>query len=65
MQHGPRDMDKHSKWPIFMRMHGSVTPKMILPMLFVAAESTVITVIYQLVYDSKSIPRQALSEANN
>ncbi|KAJ5921232.1 hypothetical protein N7466_009558 [Penicillium verhagenii] len=43
--HGPRDMDKHSKWPIFMRLHGSVMPKMILPMLLVAAWATLITCI--------------------
>ncbi|GIK00457.1 hypothetical protein Aspvir_004482 [Aspergillus viridinutans] len=41
--HGPRDLDKHSKWPVFLRMHGSVLPKLILPMLFVAAWSTLIT----------------------
>lgn len=43
--HGPRDMDKHSKWPIFMRMHGSVTPKMILPILLVGAWATAISCI--------------------
>ncbi|CAI7676810.1 unnamed protein product [Penicillium pancosmium] len=49
--HGPRNMDKHSKWPIFMRMHGSVTPKMILPMLWVAGWSTAITCISKFVHD--------------
>ncbi|KAJ5104493.1 hypothetical protein NUU61_001840 [Penicillium alfredii] len=49
--HGPRDMDKHSKWPIFMRMHGSVMPKMILPLLSVAAWSTLITCISKYVHD--------------
>ncbi|PLB34298.1 UPF0187 domain membrane protein [Aspergillus candidus] len=43
--HGPRDLDKHSKWPTFCRMHGSVMPKMILPLTFVAAWSTLITCI--------------------
>jgi ion channel-forming bestrophin family protein len=38
-------MAKHSKWPFFMRMHGSVLPKMILPLLVVAAWSTIITII--------------------
>jgi predicted membrane chloride channel (bestrophin family) len=38
-------MAKHSKWPFFLRMHGSVLPKMILPLLVVAAWSTVITCI--------------------
>ncbi|ORY10309.1 Bestrophin, RFP-TM, chloride channel-domain-containing protein [Clohesyomyces aquaticus] len=42
---GPRDMSKHSKWPFFLRMHGSVLPKMILPLLVVACWSTLLTVI--------------------
>lgn len=29
---GPRNIYSHSKWPIFMRLHGSVVPKMIVPM---------------------------------
>lgn len=48
--HGPRDLDKHSKWPIFMRMHGSIMPKLILPLLFVAGWSTAITCISKFVY---------------
>jgi predicted membrane chloride channel (bestrophin family) len=48
--HGPREMDKHSKWPTFMRMHGSVMPKMILPLLTVAAWSTFITVFSKYVH---------------
>ncbi|KXG49777.1 Bestrophin/UPF0187 [Penicillium griseofulvum] len=42
--HGPRNMEKHSKWPIMMRMHGSVMPKMIMPILAVATWSTAVTV---------------------
>lgn len=42
---GPRDMDKHSKWPFFMRLHGSVLPKMILPLLAIGAWSTGITLL--------------------
>ncbi|KHN99734.1 Bestrophin/UPF0187 [Metarhizium album ARSEF 1941] len=42
---GPRDISKHSKWPIFLQMHGSILPKMILPLLFIAGWSTAITVI--------------------
>lgn len=45
---GPRDISKHSKWPAFMRMHGSIVPKMILPLLFIAAWATAITCIDQL-----------------
>ncbi|KAL5360349.1 Bestrophin, RFP-TM, chloride channel-domain-containing protein [Aspergillus floccosus] len=48
--HGPRDLDKHSKWPVFMRMHGSVLPKMILPLAFIAAWSTLITCISKFVH---------------
>jgi len=46
---GPRDMQKHSKLPLFMRIHGSVMPKMILPLIFVGAWATAITCISQLV----------------
>ncbi|KAF9694020.1 hypothetical protein EKO04_007956 [Ascochyta lentis] len=42
---GPRDMAKHSKWPFFLRMHGSVLPKMIIPLLVVTLWSTAITII--------------------
>lgn len=47
---GPRDMSKHSKWPFFMRMHGSVFPKMILPLTVVALWSTLITCISEFLY---------------
>ncbi|KAF2125122.1 UPF0187-domain-containing protein [Dothidotthia symphoricarpi CBS 119687] len=42
---GPRDISKHSKWPFFLRMHGSVFPKMIVPLTVVALWSTAITCI--------------------
>jgi predicted membrane chloride channel (bestrophin family) len=45
---GPRDMAKHSKWPFFMQMHGSVLPKMILPLTVVAIWSTAITLICEI-----------------
>ena len=35
LQVGPRDMDAHSKLPYFLRVHGSVTPRMILPLTMV------------------------------
>jgi len=47
---GPRDMQKHSKLPYFMRVHGSVTPKMILPLTFVGAWATAITCISTYVH---------------
>lgn len=50
---GPREMDKHSKWPYFLRMHGSVLPKMILPLTFIGVWSTAITLIAELVHNSR------------
>ena len=48
---GPRDIRKHSKWPLFMQMHGSILPKMILPLLFVGCWATLITAISMKVHD--------------
>ncbi|KAJ4331482.1 hypothetical protein N0V87_009109 [Didymella glomerata] len=48
---GPRDLDHHSKWPVFLRIHGSVTPEMVLPLLFVAGWSSMITLISKFVHD--------------
>ena len=48
---GPRDTERHSKWPIFMRMHGSILPKMIVPLSFVGLWATTITLI------SKTVPQ--------
>ncbi|KAF2260728.1 UPF0187-domain-containing protein [Lojkania enalia] len=50
---GPRDISKHSKWPYFLRMHGSVLPKMVLPLLVVAGWSTLITCISEFKYELK------------
>lgn len=47
---GPRDLDGHSKLPIFMRMHGSIMPRMIVPLLCVGGWATAVTVISELVY---------------
>ena len=47
---GPRDMQKHSKLPLFMRVHGSVMPKMILPLAFVGGWATAITCISEFVH---------------
>ena len=48
---GPRDIQKHSKWPIFLQMHGSILPKLLLPLFFVSVWSTAITCIHELVHD--------------
>ena len=42
-------MAKHSKWPIFLRMHGSILPKLIVPLLFVAGWASCITVVHMIV----------------
>jgi predicted membrane chloride channel (bestrophin family) len=47
---GPRDMARHSKWPLFMQMHGSILPKMILPLLFIGVWSTAITYVAMRVH---------------
>jgi len=52
---GPRDLDKHSKLPFFMRMHGSVLPKMLVPLLLIGTWATVITAITKYVHDCKKI----------
>ncbi|KAH7007905.1 Bestrophin, RFP-TM, chloride channel-domain-containing protein [Microdochium trichocladiopsis] len=44
---GPRDIQKHSKWPLFMRLHGSILPKLIVPITFIALWSTGITWIHK------------------
>jgi ion channel-forming bestrophin family protein len=48
---GPHNIQKHSKWPFFLRLQGSVTPKMILPLLLIGAWSTLITCISKFVFE--------------
>ncbi|PWW73665.1 UPF0187-domain-containing protein [Tuber magnatum] len=47
---GPLDPTKHSKFPYFMRLHGSILPSLVAPILFVAAWATVITFINERVH---------------
>ena len=47
---GPRDIRHHSKWPYFLRVHGSILPKLILPLIFVGGWATAITVISKYVH---------------
>ncbi|KAH8890230.1 UPF0187-domain-containing protein [Thozetella sp. PMI_491] len=42
---GPRDLQKHSKWPIFLQMHGSILPKMIVPLVAIGGWATIITCV--------------------
>ncbi|KAF1973425.1 UPF0187-domain-containing protein [Bimuria novae-zelandiae CBS 107.79] len=48
---GPRGLDRHSKWPMLFRIHGSCLPELVIPLLFVAAWSTGICVISKHVRD--------------
>jgi hypothetical protein len=50
---GPRNLEKHSKWPVFMQMQGSILPEMVLPLAFVACWSTLITCISRFVVNRK------------
>ncbi|KAG8533096.1 uncharacterized protein KY384_001879 [Bacidia gigantensis] len=45
---GPADLERFTKLPDFLRMHGSITPRMILPLTFVGIWSTLITLISHL-----------------
>ena len=46
----PVDLERHSKLPYFMRMNGSIAPRLIVPLLLVALWSTLITCISQFVH---------------
>ncbi|KAA8912065.1 Bestrophin, RFP-TM, chloride channel-domain-containing protein [Sphaerosporella brunnea] len=47
---GPLDPNKHSRLPFFIRVHGSILPKLLVPLVFIAAWSTAIVVISKLVH---------------
>ncbi len=53
---GPRDLETHSKWPNFMQLHGSITPRMLLPMLMITLWSIIVTAI-----SAKTKPRELIS----
>lgn len=44
-QFGPRDTAKHSRWPRALRMHSSVTPKILLRVFFIGAWAAGISII--------------------
>lgn len=48
---GPRDLARHSKWPVFLQMHGSILPKMIMPLFFVGAWATAVTVVSETTHN--------------
>lgn len=47
---GPRDTQKHSKWPLFMQMHGSILPKLIMPLVFMGLWAALITSMHLTEY---------------
>ncbi|OAG11190.1 UPF0187 domain membrane protein, partial [Paraphaeosphaeria sporulosa] len=50
-QLGPRELDKHSKWPMLLMIHGSCLPELIIPLLFVGAWTTGICLFSRHVHD--------------
>jgi hypothetical protein len=46
-------MDHHSRFPMFIRMHGSVLPEMALPLLVVGSWATLITCLCKFVHNCK------------
>ncbi|KAH7128447.1 membrane protein [Dendryphion nanum] len=48
---GPRNIQRHSKWPRALCMHGSVAPKLALPTFLVTVWSAVLVVFSQKVHD--------------
>ena len=46
----PLDLERHSKIPYFMRMQGSITPRLLVPLAVVAAWATLITCVSQFVH---------------
>jgi hypothetical protein len=61
-QHGPHDTTRHSRWPIFLRIRGSVVPAMILPLTFISLWSSCVTIISKFVYEGSKyfIPAVAM-----
>ncbi|PSR81782.1 Bestrophin, RFP-TM, chloride channel-domain-containing protein [Coniella lustricola] len=53
--HGPRDILKHSKWPLFLRMHGSILPKMVVPLFVLGGWATCITCVSQFTTHSLGV----------
>ncbi|KAI0997694.1 hypothetical protein K3495_g10496 [Podosphaera aphanis] len=48
---GPRDLDAHSKLPLFLRVHGSVLPRMVIPVILIGLWATLITAFSEIYYD--------------
>ncbi|KAF3766173.1 UPF0187 domain membrane protein [Cryphonectria parasitica EP155] len=48
---GPRDIRQFSRWPLCLRLYGSVLPKLTAPLVLVGIWAATITSICQFVYD--------------
>ena len=46
----PMDLESHSKIPYFMRMQGSITPRLLVPLIVVGAWATLISCISEFVH---------------
>ena len=51
---GPVDPAKHSKLPFWLRIHGSILPKLIIPLIFVAGWSSAVVCISEYVHTRES-----------
>lgn len=56
---GPRDISKHSKWPLFLQMHGSILPRLIVPLFFLGGWATAITCISKFTSVNRRYPHQS------
>ncbi|KAF2692114.1 UPF0187 domain membrane protein, partial [Lentithecium fluviatile CBS 122367] len=48
---GPRELDRHSKWPMVLRIHGSCLPELVLPLLFIGVWTTAVCLFSRHVRD--------------
>ncbi|CAJ2510995.1 Uu.00g066200.m01.CDS01 [Anthostomella pinea] len=48
---GPRELDRHSKWPTMLRIHGSTLPELILSLLLVGVWTTSVCLFSRHVRD--------------
>lgn len=46
---GPRDIQRHSKLPLFMQLNGGILPKMILPVAFAGSWASGVMLIHRYV----------------
>lgn len=54
-------MSRHSKWPRALRLHGSVAPKLVLPLIGTSIWATVITLISEKVRSSMGLTLESIT----